>query len=142
MRSTKDASPAIGGESHRCRRRPSPWPTRDGVGGAFLDMQGGSGGDPAALVPGKAAASPASIPAVRISWDREGDAAYISLIEDDERVAGVSRNQVALEDIAEASGVDALHSLVLDFDRDGKLIGIEVLSPRDALRESTLRQAT
>ena len=79
---------------------------------------------------------------MRISWDREGDAAYISLIDDDERVAGVSRDQVTLEDIAEATGVDALHSLVLDFDRDGKLIGIEVLSPRDSLRESTLRHAT
>ena len=79
---------------------------------------------------------------MRISWDREGDAAYISFIGDDERVAGVSTDQVMLEDIAEAGGVDALHSLVLDFDRDGKLIGIEVLSPRDALRESTLRQAT
>lgn len=79
---------------------------------------------------------------MRISWDREGNAAYISLIDDDERVAGVARDQVALEDIAEATRVDALHSLILDFDRDGKLIGIEVLSPRDALRESTLRQAT
>ena len=79
---------------------------------------------------------------MRISWDREGDAAYISFIPDDERVAGVSRDQIALEDIADEAGVDALHSLVLDFDNEGKLVGIEVLSPRDALRESTLRQAT
>ncbi len=79
---------------------------------------------------------------MRISWDRDADAAYISLIEDEERFYGVSQEQVTLEDLAEETGLDALHSLVLDFDRDGKLIGIEVLAPRRALRDSTLRQAT
>jgi hypothetical protein len=57
-------------------------------------------------------------------------------------VFGVSRDCVTLEDVAEETGLDALHSLVLDFDGDGRLIGIEVLSPRRALRDSTLRHAT
>ena len=41
----------------------------------------------------------------------------------------------------ELAAAHALHSLVLDFDRDGKIIGIEVLAPRATLRESTLRDA-
>jgi uncharacterized protein YuzE len=49
---------------------------------------------------------------------------------------------VTLEEIGQDEGVCSLHSLVLDFDRDGKLIGIEVTAPRDSLRESTLRAAT
>ena len=76
-----------------------------------------------------------------LSWDRSVDAAYISLIPPDERTYGVAADSVTLEKIAEEAGIDALHSLVLDFDRDGKLIGIEVLGARASLRESTLRGA-
>jgi uncharacterized protein YuzE len=78
---------------------------------------------------------------VTIEWDRDADAAYISLITDEERVHGASRDSITLEGVAEKTGIGALHSLVLDFDRDGKLIGIEVLAPRATLRESTLRDA-
>ena len=76
-----------------------------------------------------------------VSWDRSVDAAYISLIPPDERTYGVAADSVTLEAIAEAAGIDALRDLVLDFDRDGKLIGIEVLGARASLRESTLRGA-
>ena len=76
-----------------------------------------------------------------VSWDRSVDAAYISLIPPNERTHGVAADSVTLEEIAGETGIDALHSLVLDFDRDGKLIGIEVLSARAWLRESTLRAA-
>jgi len=51
-------------------------------------------------------------------------------------------HSVTLEDVAQETGLEALHSLVLDFDRDGKLIGVEVLAPRRTLRASTLDQAT
>jgi uncharacterized protein YuzE len=78
---------------------------------------------------------------VKIEWDRVVDAAYISLIPDDERVYGVSHDSVTLEDVAEETGIGALHSLVLDFDSDRKLIGIEVLAARATLRDSTLRGA-
>jgi uncharacterized protein YuzE len=74
-----------------------------------------------------------------VSWDRSVDAAYIRLIPAGERTNGVVADSVTLEELAEETGIDALHSLVLDFDRDGKLIGIEVLRARAALRESTLR---
>jgi uncharacterized protein YuzE len=79
---------------------------------------------------------------MEISWDQSIDAAYISLISPEERTFGVSAECVTLEELAERTGVEALHSLVLDFDRDGRLIGIEIQGARAALRESTLRAAT
>lgn len=78
---------------------------------------------------------------MRIKSERAADAAYISLISDQERIDGVSHDSITLDDVAEETGIAALHSLVLDFDRDGKLIGIEVLAPRTTLRESTLCDA-
>ena len=85
--------------------------------------------------------SDATIHRVNVEWDRDADAAYIRLIPEEERVQGVSSDSVTLDDLAEEAGIEALHSLVLDFDRDGRLIGIEVLAPRASLRESTLRNA-
>ena len=85
--------------------------------------------------------SDARMTGVKIKWDRDADAAYISLIPDEERVYGVAQDSVTLDDVAEDTGIGALHSLVLDFDCDGKLIGIEVLAPRATLRDSTLRGA-
>jgi uncharacterized protein YuzE len=76
---------------------------------------------------------------MEINWDRTVDAAYIHLIDAEERVLGVSRRQVALS--SAESGIAALDSLVLDFDRDGKLIGIEVFDAERTLRGSTLGQA-
>jgi uncharacterized protein YuzE len=76
-----------------------------------------------------------------IKWDRTVDAAYIYLIDDEERVHGVAHYQVPLSGAELGSAVAALDSLVLDFDREGKLIGIEVLDPEGALRASTLRRA-
>jgi uncharacterized protein YuzE len=77
--------------------------------------------------------------AMDVSWDPSVDAAYVSLIPAGERTHGMVADSVTLEEIAEETGITALHSLVLDFDRDGKLIGIEVLGARATLRESTLR---
>ena len=68
--------------------------------------------------------------AMDVSWDRSVDAAYISLIPPDERTYGVVDDSVTLEDIADEAGIEALHLLVLDFDRDGKLIGNELLGAR------------
>ena len=49
---------------------------------------------------------------MKISWDRDADAAYISLLEDEERVYGVACQQVTLERLAEKKGVDALSPLL------------------------------
>jgi uncharacterized protein YuzE len=74
---------------------------------------------------------------VRIKWDREADAAYISLSPDQDRVHGVTTGSVTLQPVAEETGLAAALARAR-LDRDGKLIGIEVLAPRDTLRESTL----
>jgi uncharacterized protein YuzE len=79
--------------------------------------------------------------AMDVSWDRSVDAAYISLIPPDEQTYGVAADSISLEELGQDGGIGTLHSLVLDFDRDGKLIGIEVLNARASLRESTLRAA-
>ncbi len=69
-----------------------------------------------------------------ISYDPESGAAYISLIPED---AGfVSRSPITLEEV-EALG-DAAGDIVLDFDEEGRLVGIEVLTPESLLRSETL----
>ncbi len=69
-----------------------------------------------------------------ISYDPENGAAYISLIPED---AGfVPRSAVTLEEV-EALG-EAAGDIVLDFDEEGRLVGIEVLTPEDLLRSETL----
>lgn len=76
-----------------------------------------------------------------ITWtiDQQQKLAYISLTD---RVArGQVETSVDLSDLADAEGVGALHSLVLDFDDEGRLVGIEVAAnaerilPLDLLAE-------
>jgi hypothetical protein len=75
-----------------------------------------------------------------ITWryDAPGQA-YISLTH--ERSRGVVKDSVDLGDLAEDEGVDSLHSIVLDFDAEGRLVGIEIpahaerVLPRDLLAE-------
>ena len=78
---------------------------------------------------------------MRLSWDRDAEAAYLSLLPPEEREMGESRDQVTLEEVAASTGIAALNAIVLDIDGDGRLIGIEFLSPQQTLRPSTLRQA-
>jgi uncharacterized protein YuzE len=72
------------------------------------------------------------------TFDRAHGMAYISLT--DER-AGGEVTSVVLDGLAEEEGIDALHSLILDFDAEGRLLGIEVAGdaervlPRDLLAE-------
>jgi uncharacterized protein YuzE len=77
---------------------------------------------------------------MEFEWDDEAGAGYIHLLTPEERFDGVAQTTIPLDSLEEASDVEALHSLLLDFDRDGKLIGIEILS-RDAIRNSTLHNA-
>jgi uncharacterized protein YuzE len=69
-----------------------------------------------------------------ISFDSESGAAYISLIP--EESGFVPRTAVTLEDV-EALG-EAAGEIVLDVDEEGRLVGIEVLSPELLLRSETL----
>jgi uncharacterized protein YuzE len=69
-----------------------------------------------------------------ITYDPERGSAYISLIPED---AGfIPRREVTLEDV-EGLG-EAAGELVLDLDDEGRLVGIEVLSPELLLRRETI----
>ena len=69
-----------------------------------------------------------------ITYDPESGSAYISLIP--EEAGFVSRAAVTLEEV-DALG-DAAGEIVLDLDEEGRLVGIEVLSPEVLLRSETL----
>jgi len=80
---------------------------------------------------------------MEVRWDKEADAAYISLIPSKDRTVGMAYTSVPLDAEALDPDVPALNSLILDFDRDGRLIGIEVLGhPEAVLRDATLGRAS
>jgi uncharacterized protein YuzE len=60
--------------------------------------------------------------------------AYMYLTEPHE---GVVDTSVMLD--PDAEDPETMHSLVLDFDRDGRLVGIEVFRPRHVLRSDLLK---
>ncbi|MGI8800551.1 MAG: DUF2283 domain-containing protein [Solirubrobacteraceae bacterium] len=59
---------------------------------------------------------------VRLTYDRSANAAYVAL------GGGEVAESVPLDGCPEAGEIRALHYLVLDFDREGRLVGVEVLS--------------
>ena len=69
----------------------------------------------------------------------ESSQAYIYLT--DETHAGMVAESVELSDLAAEAGVEALDSIVLDFNSEGRLVGIELpgcataVLPRDLLAE-------
>jgi uncharacterized protein YuzE len=73
----------------------------------------------------------AAIP-LRVTYDR--GAGYIYLTREDER--GASAHQVLLDGECGYAGRD---TIVLDFDRDWRLIGVEVLDADRSLPESLVR---
>ncbi len=77
---------------------------------------------------------------MEIEWDNSAGMGYINLLPPEERVQGMVHESVPLDSLAEASSIGALHSLVLDFDKAGKLVGIEILS-RNAIPEVVLANA-
>jgi uncharacterized protein YuzE len=52
---------------------------------------------------------------------------------------GEAATSVTLDECPEAEDVEALHSIVLDFVRDGRLIGVEVLAAQQTLNPRILR---
>jgi hypothetical protein len=69
----------------------------------------------------------------------ESSQAYIYLTDED--TAGVVATSVELTELAEREGVEALQSIVLDFNSEGRLVGIELpacaasVLPKDLLAE-------
>lgn len=77
-------------------------------------------------IPARRAPRPArTLPTMlRSTLDGDNGLAYISSTQSG---GGAAVTSVELSDLAEEAGVEALHSLVLDFDRDGRLLGVEVV---------------
>lgn len=70
---------------------------------------------------------------MHISYDREVDAAYIRIVDDIK--SGEAVRQVTMD--SEGGNAD----FILDLDRDGRLLGIEVLAATSGLRPETLALA-
>lgn len=70
--------------------------------------------------------------AMRVTYDAEADAAYIYL---KDIAPGEARYQVGLQDPAPTGQV------ILDFDAEGTLIGIEVLGAKEGLPQELLDHA-
>ena len=64
---------------------------------------------------------------MKLEYDKEADAAYIYL--DYPIKKGMAQKTIQLND-----------NIILDFDRKGKLLGIEVLDARKVLHKKTLLQ--
>ncbi len=69
-----------------------------------------------------------------ISYDAETGSAYISLVP--EEAGFIPRAAVTLNEVSELG--EAAEGIVLDLDEEGRLVGIEVLSPELLLRSETL----
>ena len=68
---------------------------------------------------------------MRVTHDAEADAAYVYLVE------RISAGEVAATRVANVKLPAA--SINLDFDSDGRLLGIEVLGASKILREGTIQ---
>jgi uncharacterized protein YuzE len=75
---------------------------------------------------------------MRIEHEPGSDEAYIKLVPDD--APHVPHGKTVTLEAVEALGDDAT-DVVLDFDREGRLTGIEILAAQSLLRPETLDRA-
>ena len=76
---------------------------------------------------------------MRVTYDPAADAGYISLRDIE---SGGAKHTVALDELdPDSDAPRALGSIVLDFDDEERLIGIEILNACEVLPPELLRQA-
>ena len=68
----------------------------------------------------------------RGAYDRSADAAYFNIS------PRINAGEAVRQDVHE---IDGRGEVILDFDEDGKLLGVEILGAKSLLRPSTLKQA-
>ena len=68
----------------------------------------------------------------RGTYDRSADAAYSNIS------PRITFGEAVRQDVHE---IDGRGEVILDFDKDGKLLGVEILGAKSLLRPSTLKQA-
>ncbi|MCI9887493.1 DUF2283 domain-containing protein [Micrococcales bacterium 31B] len=71
---------------------------------------------------------------MKLTYDKEADAAYLHIVDD--IAEGQSVRQLSVPDNDDAPG-----QFVLDFDRDGMLLGLEILFASEVLPVKVLRAA-
>lgn len=77
---------------------------------------------------------------MEVTWDKSSGMGYIRLHSDDAHV-GISATTVPLDCLRQDEPDTMIGSLNLDFDSDGRLVGIEVFDVESTLRPSLLQQA-
>ena len=70
---------------------------------------------------------------VRMTYDSDANAAYIYLVDQ------INRGEVAYSRVADIAMDGA--SMTVDFDAEGRVLGIEVLGASRALRDESIRAA-
>jgi uncharacterized protein YuzE len=73
-----------------------------------------------------------------VTLDSQHKMAYIGLREHEK---GIVAESLPLADFAAEAGIETLHDLILDFDANGRLIGIEVMNAKKALPDGLLAEA-
>ena len=71
---------------------------------------------------------------MKITYDKDADAAYIQFV--DEILDGEASTQVHSIETPGQKG-----EIIIDFDAEGRILGLEVLGAKDVLRGETLAQA-
>lgn len=71
---------------------------------------------------------------MKITYDKEADAAYVQLV--DEILDGEASTQLHSIDTPGQKG-----EIIIDFDAEGRILGLEILGAKDVLREETLALA-
>jgi uncharacterized protein YuzE len=79
-----------------------------------------------------------SVPGMYVTLDAQTKMAYIGF---NPQKRGIVAESVDLSDYADDAGVETLHDLILDFDKRGRLVGIEVMNAERALPESLIYEA-
>lgn len=70
---------------------------------------------------------------MEITYDRVADAAYIRLVD-------IAPGEAVVQEVV--PGEDGRSEIMLDFDRNGFLLGVEILGAEAILREELLAEAT
>jgi len=73
-----------------------------------------------------------------VTLDSQNKVAYIGF---GPQKRGIVSDSVPLSDYADHAGVETLHDLILDFDKRGRLVGIEVMNAKRALPEPLIHEA-
>ncbi|MCO4273227.1 DUF2283 domain-containing protein [Pseudarthrobacter sp. HLT3-5] len=71
---------------------------------------------------------------MKITYDKEADAAYVQLVDE-------VRDDEASTQVHSIETPGRKGEIIIDFDAEGRILGVEILGAKDVLREKTLALA-